>query len=171
MTEALKLYKLMILYMLNKVDFPLTSSQITEFVLDEGYTTYFKLQQALGELIESGFIREEATHRRTFYHLTEEGRQTIRFFKNDISREIQQDIDTFLSHKKYEFKNEVSVKADYYRNSGGEYSVCCKVIERAEPLIELTVTVPAENEARAVADRWMDKNQEIYSLVMEKLLK
>lgn len=56
--------------MLNEVDFPLTNSQISEFILDEGYTTYFKLQQALSELLESGFIREESTHHRTFYHLT-----------------------------------------------------------------------------------------------------
>ena len=42
MAETFTLYKLIILYMLNKVDFPLTTSQISEFVLDEGYTTYFK---------------------------------------------------------------------------------------------------------------------------------
>ena len=44
MSETFTLYKLIILYMLNKVDFPLTTSQISEFVLDKGYTTYFKLQ-------------------------------------------------------------------------------------------------------------------------------
>lgn len=43
--------------MLNQVDFPLTNSQISEFILDKGYTTYFKLQQALSELLESGFIQ------------------------------------------------------------------------------------------------------------------
>ena len=66
MTSTFKLYKLIILYMLNKVDFPLTNSQISEFILDEGYTTYFKLQQALSERPESGFIREESPHSRTF---------------------------------------------------------------------------------------------------------
>ena len=86
MAEAFKLYKLIILYMLDKVDFPLTNSQISEFILNEGYTTYFKLQQALSELLDSGFIREESTHTRTFYHLTEEGEETIHYFKNDISR-------------------------------------------------------------------------------------
>ena len=96
MASTFKLYKLIILYMLNKVDFPLTNSQISEFILDEGYTTYFKLQQALAELAESGFIREESTHSRTFYHLTEEGRETLHFFKNDISTAIQEDIDSFL---------------------------------------------------------------------------
>ena len=39
MAEAFTLYKLIILYMLDKVDFPLTNSQISEFVLDKGYTS------------------------------------------------------------------------------------------------------------------------------------
>ena len=47
MDTSFKLYKLIVLYMLNKVDFPLTNAQISEFILDEGYTTYFKLQQAI----------------------------------------------------------------------------------------------------------------------------
>ena len=88
MSEPFTLYKLIILYMLDKVDFPLTNAQISGFILDKGYTTYFKLQQALSELTESGFIREEATHSRTFYHLTEEGEETIHFFRNKISDAI-----------------------------------------------------------------------------------
>ena len=39
MSEPLTLYKLIILYMLEKVDFPLTNAQISGFVLDKGYTT------------------------------------------------------------------------------------------------------------------------------------
>lgn len=53
MSEPLTLYKLIILYMLEKVDFPLTNAQISGFVLDKGYTTYFHLQQAISELIDS----------------------------------------------------------------------------------------------------------------------
>lgn len=170
MGQSFKLYKLIILYMLNKVDFPLTNSQISEFILDEGYTTYFKLQQAISELTESGFIREEATHSRTFYHLTEEGAETIHFFKNDISPAIQDDINKFLKEKQYELKNEVSVKSDYYRNSNREYSVRCQVIEQGVPLIDLTVTAPTEAEAETIANNWTKKNQEIYALIMSNLL-
>ena len=36
--EQLTLYKLMILYLIEKVDFPLSNSQISEFILDKGYT-------------------------------------------------------------------------------------------------------------------------------------
>jgi len=60
MAEAFKLYKLIILYMLDKVDFPLTNSQISEFILNEGYTTYFKLQQALSEILDL-FVKSPRT--------------------------------------------------------------------------------------------------------------
>ena len=55
MAQPLTLYKLIVLYMLDRVDFPLSTSQISEFVLDKGYTTYFKLQQALIAVIFSVF--------------------------------------------------------------------------------------------------------------------
>ena len=77
MAQPLTLYKLIVLYMLDRVDFPLSTSQISEFVLDKGYTTYFKLQQALSELMDAGLIRDESTHNRTLYHLTEDGSSTI----------------------------------------------------------------------------------------------
>ena len=75
--------------MLDRVDFPLSTSQISEFVLDKGYTTYFKLQQALSELMDAGLIRDESTHNRTLYHLTEDGSSTIDYFKNNISQDLQ----------------------------------------------------------------------------------
>ena len=170
MAEAYKLYKLIILYMLDKVDFPLTNSQISEFILNEGYTNYFTVQQTISELVDSGFIHEESTHNRTFYHLDDEGAQTLKYFKNDISTAIQNDIDNFVAQKKYELRNEVSVKSDYYQNSNGDYSVRCQVLEQGSALIDLTITAPTESEAQTMSNNWAKKNQEIYAAIMASLL-
>lgn len=170
MSETFTLYKLIILYMLAKVDFPLTNAQISEFILDKGYTTYFKLQQALSELRDAELVREENSHNRTLYHLTEDGAQSIQYFKNKISRPIQEDVDNFLREKQYDLKNEVAVKADYYRNTAREYSVRCQVLENQEPLIDLTLSVPSEHEAESIVNNWQKKNQEIYAWIMAKLL-
>ena len=156
--------------MLDKVDFPLSNSQISEFILDKEYTTYFKLQQALSELMDAGFIREESTHNRTIYHLTEDGASTIDYFRNNISHAIQKDINDYLKEKKYDLKNEISVKADYYRNTNQEFSVHCQVIENKYPLIDLTITVPSEAEAKIASDNWQKKNQNIYAQIMANLL-
>ena len=81
MSETYTLYKLIVLYMLDKVDFPLTTSQISEFILEKEYTTYFKLQETLAEMEHSGLLRVETTHNRTLYHLTDNGLDTIQYFK------------------------------------------------------------------------------------------
>ena len=47
LAEPMTLYKLMNLYMLHQVNFPLTNAQLSNFFLDREYTTYFTLQQAL----------------------------------------------------------------------------------------------------------------------------
>lgn len=170
MSEAFTLYKLIVLYMLEKVDFPLTNGQISEFILEKGYTSYFTLQQAISEMVGAGFIREESTHNRTLYHLTDEGAETIQFFKSNISPAIRSDIDTFIAEKAYELKNEVSVKADYYPNRASEYSVRCQIQEGDTSLIDLTISVPSEEEAISVANNWSQKHQEIYAQIMANLL-
>ena len=61
LSDPITLYKLMILYMLDHVNFPLTNSQLTDFFLDHEYTTYFTLQQALNgtfDILIEDVIRE-----------------------------------------------------------------------------------------------------------------
>lgn len=156
--------------MLKKIDFPLTNGQISEFILEKGYTSYFTLQQAISEMVVAGFIREETTHNRTLYHLTEEGAETIQYFKTNISSAIREEIDAYMKEKNYDLKNEVSVKADYYQNNSLEYAVRCQIIENETSLIDLTITVPSEDEAVSVSNNWNQKHQEIYALVMQNLL-
>lgn len=170
MIDTSTLYKLIILYMLQKVDFPLTTSQISEFILDKGYTNFFNLQQAISEVVDSNLVRVESTHNRTLYHLTEEGAETISFFSNNISPEIRQDIDEFFKEKKYELKEETAVKADYYLNTNHEYSVQLQVMENNLSLIDLTVVVPDEVSAQQIVSKWNKNNQEIYAMIMAQLL-
>ncbi len=170
MSEAFTLYKLIVLYILDKLDFPLTNGQISEFILDEGYTTYFTLQQAIHEMVDASLIREEISHNRTLYYLTEEGAEVINFFRNHISPAIQQDINNYIAEKNYDLKKEVSAKADYYRNTNGEWAVRFQIIEQGAPLIDLTLTAPSEEEATRMINNWNRSNQEIYATLMQKLL-
>ena len=55
--NAMTLYKLMILYMLNLTKYPLTNARISDFMLQKGYATYFNLQTALSELTKTGLIK------------------------------------------------------------------------------------------------------------------
>lgn len=170
MAEPLTLYKLIILYMLKKVNFPLTNSQLSDFILDQGYTTYFTLQQAISELQDSELIRVETVRNTSQYHITETGIETLKYFENKISQPIQDDIVHYLEQNRIQLRNEVSVIADYYKNTEGDYTVECRVIEKGADLINLTLTVPDPEQAGTICDHWKDQCQEIYADIMTKLL-
>ena len=50
-TESIVLYKLIVLYMLDRVNFTLTNSQISS-LLEKGYTNYFTLQESINGLVD-----------------------------------------------------------------------------------------------------------------------
>jgi len=169
-TDASTLYKLMVLYMLNKVNFPLSNSQISEFVLEHQYTTYFTLQEILNDLAENDFIQVINYRNSTQYKLTKEGEDTISFFASKISQAIRDDIDNYLRENKYDLKCEVGTTSDYYRSTSGDYIVHCQVKEGETNLIELNVAVPLEQQADAMCSKWRDASQEIYDFIMHKLM-
>ena len=138
----------MILYMLSRVNFPLNNNQISEFMLSNNYTDYFTLQEVLNDLTESNFIAADVYRNTTQYHLTEEGTDTIAFFNTRISNAIKDDIEQYLTDNKYELKNEVGTIA----------------------LIELSLSVPLEEQANAMCSKWKDASQEIYDFIMHKLM-
>lgn len=164
------LYKLIILYMMNKVTFPLTNSQISDLILSENYANYFHIQESLAEMIDSGLITSEKKNDTVYYTMTDKGRETIRYFENEISPEIRREISNYLVLHSYQMRSESSTTADYFRNSDGDYTVNCSVREGTHPLIELKFTVPSETSAKTLANNWKTKAQDCYAAVMKILM-
>ena len=103
-TDSTTLYKLMILYMLSKVNFPLSNVQISTFMLDKEYTNYFTFQETINSLVEDSFIQQINYENNTQYKLTQEGEDTVAFFYTKISQTIREEIDNYLVTNKYELK-------------------------------------------------------------------
>lgn len=171
LSEPMTLFKLMNLYMLKQVNFPLTNAQLTDFFLKHEYTNYFTLQQALNELQESGLIRTEATHNTTLYAISSEGEETLRFFGKNISPAIVEDMDAYLKDNRFRMRNEVGTVADYYKSVNQDYVVHCEVREGKGTLIDLNISVPDKEQAELMCAHWRDRSQEIYAFVMKTLMK
>lgn len=169
--ESTTLYKLIILYMLNKVNFPLTNAQLIEFFSEKNYASYFTLQNVINELLNSHLISVEKIRNSSYYHITSEGSETLGFFGNKIPGAIVDDMDIYLMKNKYELRNEVGTIADYYKSTNQDYIVHCQVKEGQGTLIEINISVPSKEEASAMCNQWKDASQEIYKFVMKSLMK
>ena len=155
--EPLTLYKLMTLYMLKKVNFSLTNTQISGFFLDKEYTSYFVFQQVISELIESNLVSVETVRNTSYY-------------TSKIPVAIIDDIDIFLIDNKYELRNEVGTLSDYYKSTNQDYIVTCQIKEGATTLIDMNLSVPSEDVAETMCNNWKDASQELYATIMKKLM-
>ncbi|MEG0961603.1 MAG: DUF4364 family protein [Lachnospiraceae bacterium] len=171
MAEALTQYKLIILYMLDCVNFPLTNTQISNFILGKEYTTYFTLQQTISELIDSELVRTEPTHNNTHYYITNAGKETLSFFPDKISAAIKDDILTFFLENRIELQQETAIIADYYKTTNQDFGVRCQIKEKERLLLDLTLFVKSKEQAKAICDNWKKQDEEVYGYLMDLLLK
>ncbi len=171
MAEPNTIYKLIILYMLEKVDFPLTNTQISDFFLEKEYTDYFTIQRVIHDLFDSELIRMESTHKNTQYTATPAGRETLRYFQDKISTSIQEDVLSYFSDKKVELKNENSIIADYYKTPEQQYAARCQIKEKGIALLDCTLTVKTKEQAEAICQNWKKQSDDVYACLMDLLLK
>ena len=152
--ESLTLYKLMILFMLDNLDFPLTNSQLSEF------------------FVKSEFVRTETIRNTTNYHLMESGKEALSMFHTQISEPIKKDILDYFAEKKYQLRKEVDITADYYplKKKRGEYMVKTQIKEKGSLLLELSINVVSKEQAIAICDSWEKKSDAVYGKLMEMLL-
>lgn len=170
MTDSLTTYKLIVLYMLDKVDFPLTNSQISEFFLNKGYTNYFTLQQALNELTDAEFIRSRQVRNSSHYTITPSGQETLEYFGSNIPQAMKDDVDVFLQKHHYRLRSESETIADYYQEKPNLFIVNCEVREGHHKLIALSLSVTTKEQAIAICDNWSKKNADIYSYLIQTLM-
>ncbi len=167
--STLTLYKLIVLYALDRAPFPLTNAQLSDLFLSRNYTTYFRLQEVLSGLTGAGLIEASAGDHTTSYTLTPQGRETVVFFSGDISPEIRQETADYLREHLGELRREAEVTADHTRISGQEHLVRCRASEDEHLLIELQLNVPTEAAAARLAENWKTKAPEVYEAVIRIL--
>lgn len=170
LAEPMTLYKLMNLYMLHQVNFPLTNAQLSNFFLDREYTTYFTLQQALNELLDAGLVKKETMRNSSRYEITKESEETLEFFGKNISPAIVSDMDEYLKQNRFRMRNEVGLISDFYKSTNQDYIVHCEVREGKAVLVNLDISVPDKEQAEIMCNHWKDRSQEIYAYVMKSLM-
>ncbi|MGN0415787.1 MAG: DUF4364 family protein [Agathobacter sp.] len=171
MAEPFTIYKITILYMLDKAGFPLTNTQISNFFLDRDYTDYFRVQEVIGDLEDAGLILSETTHSNTQYTITDSGKETLNYFENKLNDEIEEDVKKFFQENQVEFRQENSLLANYYRTTGQKYSVRCQARSDGDTLVDLTLLVKTKEQAETICANWKEQNEEVYAYLMDLLMK
>lgn len=163
-------HKLLILYILKKVDIPMTNTEITQFILENNYMNYFLVQQFLGELVNSKFVEFSTKDGNEYYHLSNAGKDTLTFFSDRISADFKEEIDSTYKEKKDEMIKGTQVIGNYYKKNDSEYVVNLRAIEKDIVLLNLSLSVVSSKQAKLICGNWKDNPEIIYKNIFDLLI-
>lgn len=166
-TEELAQNKLILLYILDKSETPLTNDEITEFVMENNYINYFLIQQYLTELIESEFIKYLKDNKA--YVLSSKGTSTLFYFRDRISEKTKDKISNEFSIIEEKAKIKAQVVGEYYEKNNTEYVANLKLIENNETLLNLSLTVTTIEQAKNICNTWKNNTEYIYKTLFNLL--
>ncbi len=169
MSSPLAIYKLIILYLLDRADGEIAMDRISSFLLEKGYVNFVSLMKTYAQIEESGLVRSRTSSERCYYQITPEGRQTLRIFIADLGDDIKSQADEFLIKEGRALRNDQSVRADCVPDENGMYKAILKVMERKETVLEIRLQVPDKGLAEEICRKWPEKNEKIYNSLIENL--
>ena len=170
-SEELAYHKLLILYILDKINMDLTNSQITQVVLETEMMNYFSLQQLLSQLMESKFLIIYKDSDREYYSLTQKGIETLEYFLSRIPENSTKKVDEYILTNKENLLADTQVKSSFVKQSDNEFIVNLRVIENQCNLIDLNLNVSSEKQAQLICNNWKNNASYMYAEVIDLLIR
>ena len=161
--------KLIILYILNKVNKPIENEALLKLVLSITDMNYFYFQQFLLDLLNTNYITCTNDESEPIYSITPAGKEVLELTKNIIPGFVKFKIDNDFKESLNQIKNEFSVIAEFEPLAENEYTVRCKIIEDTKPLFELQTFAGSNEQAKQMVDNWKNNANIIYPKILEIL--
>lgn len=165
-------HKLLILYLIDTMNIPISYNKISEFALDSNYMNFFTLQSCLSELETSGYVEKITDNTSSRYTVTGEGLQVLEYFEKNIPQNIRNKINKFVEENKIIVKKDYEITANIFQeHSTGDFIVKCGAYDDEVMLMELNISVVSNIEARRISRNWKNNVNSIFNMIISEVTK
>lgn len=161
--------KVLILYILDTVNKPITNDALYSIVTSAVDLNYFYFQQFLLDLISSKYVVCYTKETQDVYKLTSEGKTTLDLTLDILPGIIKLKVDTNLKSNLEELENASSIVAEYMPKSENEYDVQCKIVENNEVIFEIRTLAYSTEQAQNIVHNWKNNAPTLYPKLLEVL--
>jgi len=166
--------KLLILYLVNRLELPISHSQITECVCGAELMDYYTLQETLAAMVETELLStdEKSAQNKnvTLYTLTDEGATTLEYFEQDVALQTRQIINRYVNENRGKIKKDFEVTATYFADmKNEEFQVKCAIYEDMRTVLELTIFADTREQAKQIEANWKSHADVLYRKIIENL--
>ena len=164
--------RLMILYLLDKINIEVTDLHLTEIFRNNNLMNYFTMQDQLSQLVDGKLIDCKMNDSdRIVYSITAKGKSILANLTTWIPIGIRNSIDEIITDARPEIVNEYQIDADFTAIDENNFIVTCFSTEGKTELIKFDVNVPTREDAFRIKDNWKEHASEIYGEILEILYK
>lgn len=161
--------KLIVLYIINKLNKSITNLQMVDFVLEATGIDYFTLQDILIQLQENSLIDLFYEEEVRYYKITDQGKEMLNSLITIIPDFIVARIDEKIKENQKEIKQKSVVYADFFPEGKANFMVKCKISEGGKKLIELNLSVPTREQAIDICNKWYESPSKYYLEIIKLL--
>ena len=161
--------KALILYILYKIDRPITNDEFLKLVLTITDINYFYFQQFLLDLISAEYITSIKLEENTLYKITAKGIEALKLTGDMIPGILKLKVDKNFRNELNIIENEVAVTAEYVPKKDKSFNVKCKITENGETVFEIRTFAGSSEHAKQIVDNWKNNATEIYPQIMKAL--
>lgn len=174
--EQVVLNKLIMLFVLDKMEIPLTEDSILDIcsVKNDWIMNYMDCKAIIHDLVESRLLYKlgNVEQGKELFSLTYEGRECLSYLYRRIPFETRENISQYLQVNKLNVKSSQEYTATYSKNDDGSYNVILRIYEPliTVPMFELKIKAPSRQSANEAIHKWKNKAPTIYESIYENLI-
>ena len=164
-------HKIMLLYLINKMDIPLSNSQITQFALEENYMNFYSVQQYLKEMVDIDYLDFSTDNNTTRYTITGEGLKALDALADHVPSLHKNRISKYVAQNRKEVMKGFETTANhFYDHDTGEYIVKCGVYDYDTLLMEINLSVVNKEQALLICNNWKGNVGSLHAQIINILL-
>ncbi len=159
--------KILILFIMARVKYPVTIQQIYELCYQDDSLSYFDVCTAVPEMAASGHLQETED---SCYVITEKGREDGETTKDDIAFTVKQNAENAIDRFNRQVHRSSFVKTRIEPRENGDYSVIMQLDDALGTLMTMELTAPDSRQAVRLSRLLEKKAEAVYNLTMAELL-
>jgi hypothetical protein len=160
--------KLLICFLLESLEKPLTKSQINEIMQGQGLANYFEVNQALDELVSGGTVSVEQFEEQDVLVLTDTVREAAKILESELPKTVREKAINAAVKMQTIARRQRENKIEVKKLENG-YHVTFTISDKDDVLMCLTVYVADITQVETVKQAFLNDPVSLYSGIIASL--
>ena len=159
--------KILVLYIMNRVAYPVTIQKIYDLVYQDDKLSYFDLAQAIPQMVDSGHLEMIDTEN---YVITPRGRDACSITEDSIAYPVMLRAQAAVEQFNRTIRRSSFVQSSVEKVAENNYTVHMSLKDERGDILRLQLAAPSQKFAHRLAKAFSERAEVVYRCIMDQLL-